>query len=317
MNWTGQNWWIMKTRNLYLVALVALYLCLAPATSAFADAIFLTGHDPDYHAALGPNATGAQDIIKVGVSFVTNPALNTFAADGISKFLFVQGNPPPPTYPTDYIDGTLGLAASGYTSQNYDVAGCTSTGDCTQLINALGQLGTKYDALVIGSDFGGSLTQYELNVLDQDSNGIINFLNAGGGLFAMAESDSYVTPAWDGNFHESGGLTPDGGWYGYLPFVHPFGCGGPVEENTLTPYGQSLGLQTGDVQGNYAHNCFSGTYGLNVVDVTGANIDPGAIQTLAGSGYVTPNGVPEPPSLALLVIGLAAVVVTLLYRQNL
>jgi len=306
----------MKIKN-SLALPVAMYLCLAPASLAFADAIFLTGHDPDYHAALGPNATGAQDFMNVGINFVTNPSLNTFAAEGITKFLFVQGNPPPPVYPTDYINGTLGLAASGITSQQYDVAGCTSTGDCTQLINALGQLGTTYDALVIGSDFGGSLTQYELNVLDQSSSEIINFLNAGGGLFAMAESDSYVTPAWDGRVHELGGLTPDGGWFGYLPFVQSFGCGGPIEEDTLTPYGQSLGLQTSDVQGNYAHNCFSGTYGLNIVDETGPNIDPGSIQTLAGSGYVTVNGVPEPPSLVLLVIGLAALAGTLLSRQSL
>jgi hypothetical protein len=119
----------------------------------------------------------------------------------------------------------------------------------------------------------------------------------------MAESDSYVEA------HETGGLTPGGGWYGYLPFVQSFGCGGPVEENTLTAYGESLGLQPSDVQGNYAHNCFYGSYGLNVVDVTGPNsTDPGAIQTLAGSGYVTPEGVtPEPCSFLLLASGLAAV----------
>jgi len=221
-----------------------------------------------------------------------NPRLNKFAAEGIDRFLFVQGNPPPPSDPTDYIDGTRGLAASGFT--NYDTA------DYTTLASALNQLGTTYSALVIGSDFGGSLTQAELDILDSHSTQIINFLNAGGGLFAMAESDSYVIA------HESGGLTPDGGWYGFLPFVQPFGCGGPylLEDDTLSSYGSSLGLTAGDVVGNYAHNCFRGTYGLHVVDWT----QLGDIQTLAGSGYVTPGGVtPEPCGLLLLSTGLTGI----------
>lgn len=277
-----------KSASFRLLLLVL--LAVGTASVALGDAIFLTGHDPDYHAALGPNQRGAQDIIKVGIDFVMDPRLNKFAAEGIDRFLFVEGNPPPPSDPTDYIDGTRGLAASGFT--NYDTA------DYTTLASALNQLGTTYSALVIGSDFGGSLTQAELDLLDSHSKQIINFLNAGGGLFAMAESDSYVQG------HESGGLTPDGGWYGYLPFVQPFGCGGPLEDNRLSTYGSSLGLTADDVVGNYAHNCFGGTYGLHVVDST----QFGAIQTLAGSGYVSPGGVaPEPCGLFLLSTGLAGI----------
>jgi len=53
---------------------------------------------------------------------------------------------------------------------------------------ALNNLGTTYDAIVVASDFGGILTQAELDILDARSADIINFLNAGGGIYAMAES---------------------------------------------------------------------------------------------------------------------------------
>lgn len=35
-----------------------------------AGAIFLTGHDPDFHASLGGNATGAQNINKAAINYV-------------------------------------------------------------------------------------------------------------------------------------------------------------------------------------------------------------------------------------------------------
>jgi hypothetical protein len=52
----------------------------------------------------------------------------------------------------------------------------------------------------VASDFGGILTQAELNILNADSSNIINFPNSGGGLYAMAEHNSGagLTPMADG-----------------------------------------------------------------------------------------------------------------------
>jgi hypothetical protein len=64
------------------------------------------------------------------------------------------------------------------------------------LETALWQLGTKYSAIVVGSDFGGMLTQAELDILDAHQADIINFLNAGGGLYGISEGSGCTI---DGN----------------------------------------------------------------------------------------------------------------------
>ena len=40
------------------------------AESQAAGSIFITGHDPDFHASLGGNALGAQRINQVAISFI-------------------------------------------------------------------------------------------------------------------------------------------------------------------------------------------------------------------------------------------------------
>lgn len=254
-------------------------------SSAFGSSIFLTGHDPDYHL-IGPNPTGAKDIIETALGFVMNPLNNSFAAKGIDRFMFVQGGITPP----------LGNVDGGTTLR--DIAGITNFDiiNASTLDSSFGLLGTTYSAIVMGSDFGGIFSQAELDILNGHSGDIMRFLNAGGGLFAMAESDSFDS------LQTSHGLTPNGGQFGFLPFVKKLDCGQFEDNFTLTPFGAGLGLTTSDINGNFAHNCFDGSYGLSVVDR-----DPtGRIVTLAGTGTVTPIGVPEPASVMLLVIGLGA-----------
>ena len=77
---------------------------------AWAGSIFLTGHDPDFHAAVGGNALGAQHINQDAINFVTDPTFNPFTATD-HKFLFVESSISPPG---GHIDGELGLTASGY-----------------------------------------------------------------------------------------------------------------------------------------------------------------------------------------------------------
>ena len=68
-------------------------LCAMLGTGvASAGSIFLTGHDPDFHASLGGNGVGAQGINTVAINFITNPTFNPFATGASNKFLFVESN---------------------------------------------------------------------------------------------------------------------------------------------------------------------------------------------------------------------------------
>jgi hypothetical protein len=277
MKYSGKCWFAVR-RLLCSMALGA--VCV----SSYAGAIFLTGHDPDFHATLGGNTTGARDINTTAIGYIMDPTFNPFVATA-PKFLFVESSITPPS---GHTDGMNGIIASGYTvGVNFDLATSAT------LNAALGQLGQAngYSGIVIASDFGGILTQAELNILDANSAAIISFLNAGGGLYAMAESNS------------GAGLTPDGGQFGYLPFIVTSAQLNQSEVgNTVTPFGASLGLTNSDVNGNASHNIFTGTGGMNVVDFD----SQGHILSLATRSQITEGGVvPEPASLMLFAFGLA------------
>lgn len=271
------------TRTLF-IAVFALSL----TQPAWAASIFLTGHDPDFHAQSfgGENPIGAQHIIQRAVSFITDAAFNPFAAAG--KLLFVESKG---AVPGGHRRGVNGMIASGYVlGSDFDHH------DFTTLSGALDQLGTSYDAIVVASDFGGLLRQAELDILNARSGDIIDFLNDGGGLFAIAESNN------------GAGLTPGGGHFGFLPFVVSSTSFNQTETGIdVTPFGESLGLVDPDVNGNFSHNIFNDTFGLNVVD----RDQFGNILSLAGRGRVDPGGgvtpdgvIPEPSTLLLAVLGL-------------
>jgi hypothetical protein len=250
----------------FIIFLMVLSLVGAFGGSAMAGSVFLTGHDPDFHASLGGNTTGARNINQVAITYVTDSAFNSYYAGGVTKFLFVESTISPPP---GYTVGKNGIIASGYVEgTDFDAV------DASGLNAALNQLGTTYGAIVVASDFGGILTQAELDILNNRSSDIISFLNNGGGLYAMAESDGGGT-----------GLTPDGGWFGYLPFVVSSTQLDQSEVgNTVTPFGSSLGLTNGDVNGNASHNIFLVSSGLNVVDID----QSGHILTLANRLIIAP-----------------------------
>ena len=273
---------LTRIRSYAVIVPLAVSLCGMSAEAGIVGSIFLTGHDPDFHAFAGGNTAGAAQINVDAINFVTDPSFNTFSQEGIKKFLYVTSSIVPPA---GHVDGTNGLLSSGYVlGTDFDRA------DASTLVSALGKLGTTYDALVIASDYGGILTQAELDILDAHSGDIINFLNKGGGIYAMAESDS------------GAGLTPNGGFFGYLPFVISSAQKNQSEVGVhVTLFGSSLGLTDADVNGNASHNIFTGTGGLSVVDYDSS----GAILSLAGRGAVTSTGLaPEPASICLVAAGL-------------
>ena len=188
-------------RKLNVILLIGIFCMGLFVPLSRAGSIFLTGHDPDFHATSGAteNPIGARNIISTGVNFITDAGFNPFTAGGVNKFLFVESKG---STPGGHKPGVNGLIATGFSvGLDFDHH------DFSTLNAALDQLGTTYNSIVVASDFGGLLRQAELDILNSRSSDIINFLNAGGGLFAMAESNNGAH------------LTPGGGHFGFLPLL--------------------------------------------------------------------------------------------------
>jgi hypothetical protein len=261
----------MTTRGfaLFLAAVrlgaIAGVSCLG-SVSALAGSVFVSGHDSDFHAQSG-NTIGAINIINRGLDFTRNG--NT------APILFVQSS----TLNLglgDHLDSEQGLMASGYTAGN-------TAGNHYVKVNAT-ELATvdfsQYSSIFVPSDHGGTLTGDDLEALNARSGDILGYVNAGGGLFALAE-DGFSTPASDGS-------TP--ALFGFLPFLV---TSAPLSEfengNTLTPFGASLGLTTSDINGNFSHNIFTATGGMTPVDLDAG----GEILSLATRSSIGPQGVPD------------------------
>lgn len=139
-------WPVPMLQRLLLSLTVVVASILWPASS-WAGSIFLTGHDPDFHATIGGNALGAQHINQAAINFVTDPLFNPFTAGGINKFLFVESTGSPPV---GHTVGALGLVASGFTvGTGFDIVNAST------LNAALNNLGTTYNAIVVASDLAG------------------------------------------------------------------------------------------------------------------------------------------------------------------
>ena len=246
---------------------------------AHAGKVFLTGHDPDFHAQPGAGAGG--DLLQIGISFVTNGTYNS----GTSKFLWVESTIPVPgghLRGEDSLSNALGLTL-GVHYDRVDGAGFSALSDA--------QLGS-YTAIAIASTFGGTLTAAELAALNARADDIAAFVNSGGGLFASAE-------CFPCGANLAGSAT---GLFGFVPVVvTSIGANPPFN---VTPFGASLGLTNADVN-DPTHNSFGLVGGLNVVDTDAA----GNATTLAGDVRIDDGGfvpTPEPGTIALLMGGLIA-----------
>ncbi|MGZ3375431.1 MAG: PEPxxWA-CTERM sorting domain-containing protein [Phenylobacterium sp.] len=252
------------------------------AGAAQAGPVFLTGHDPDYHAQ--GQASGV-DELKAALNYVTG---GTYAG-GAEKFLYVESNLAVlggHVRGMNSLTGSLGLVQG----VNFDQVNAVGL----QTVNF-----SNYSAIVVASDFGAMLSDAEIEELIARKSAIQSFVNNGGGLAAFAEC-GYGFSNCDPTL-----VTPSTPLFGFVPVNASSVSTTPPY--ILTPFGVSLGLSPGDVDDCCTHNSFANTAGLQVVDYDQTGIPT----TLAGNVRITDNGftppgVPEPAAWALMIAGFAA-----------
>lgn len=243
-----------------LGALSSLFAALILATTASAGPIFLTGHDPDFHAQ---DEAGARRLLIAGVNFVRH---------GSTKpLLWVESRI---SVPSGHRVGKNGLIAIGLIEGTHFVHL-----NGAQLA-ALSQtqwdtLADTYSAIGVASDFGGILTQAELDQLIAHKDDITDFVNGGGGVMALSECGTGVAPC----------LTSSGA-FSFLPITIA-STGNASPPYLVTPYGAAtFGLTAADVN-SPSHSHFDDDFGLNVVTFSQPTSQ---IMTLAGEVTITPQG---------------------------
>ena len=255
------------------IAVVGLAVSLSFAAPASAGKIFITGHDPDFHAQ---DSTHAQTLLRTGLDFVTSGTFDDAAP--AKKFLWVESRIAPPG---GFRTGELGLTAIGLAlGTQYDRANAAELAAVDFSL---------YSAIAVASSFGGMLTSAEINALIARKADITSFVNAGGGLLALAECFPDSSFCIDDNVDSSTKL------FGFLPLAASSVA--TTSPYTVTAFGASLGLTNDDVN-DPTHNSFGPVAGLGVVD----NDAAGVPTTLAGDVRISDGGFEPIPGLAPLAL---------------
>lgn len=254
--------------NFLALGALSLGLCANICHGQTGGGVFVTGHDPDFHAVQGANALGAQHITQRAIAYVTNGRPNP-------RILLVTDLRNPGGVQSD---SRLGLIYSGYPT--FDI---TDYGSGQQGALDLHTVNfSNYDVVVVASDFGGWLHQEELDLLNARKDEVIAYVNNGGGLVVFAESGQNIysgAPPPATTTHDR---------FGFLPFLVS-GVALDQHESSIavTPAGVAMGLTNNDANGNFSHNYFIGAGGMDVIDLDGAN----RIITLATRQQITASGV--------------------------
>lgn len=247
--------------------LTVAFATLGLAQFACAGSVFITGHDPIWHANFGGNAAGANKLALAGIEYARNGSALPFLFIESTTVAVPGGNAREAPFLT---------SALGYTAAQYVVMNAADLGALSNFRTTL----NSYSAIVVASDHGGMLTSAELSFLNTRSADIIDYLNAGGGLMASSESNA-------------AGLLGSTPTFGFLPFLVSSTSFSAAEVgNTVSPLGAALGLVNSDVNGNFSHNYFTSTGGMTPVDYF--NGDTAKPLSLASRSIITPTGVSVP-----------------------
>ena len=273
-------------RNVLLAAFAAI------GSVAHAGAIFITGHDPDFHAQ---SEAGAQNLLRIGLNYARNGDGTTATNIGARPVLWIESDPVEDGgIPAGHRFGLTGLRSIGYLAvgeMGVPTEGYYEFHDADELTAAFWTTVTtaNYSAIGVASTFGGILRLSELTNLNNHTAAITAFFNSGGGIFAAAEGTegSLAYVATDGFFN-------------WIPISVP-ASSTPAPPYSVTAAGSALGLVDGDVD-SASHSYFNSDGGLDVISRDAA----GRIMTLAGVRIIGGGGggfmgVPEPGALALLV----------------
>lgn len=264
-------------------------LIAAGAAAAQAGNVVLTGHDADYHSTKGSGgdatlsaiyATNAQRIIRKTVAFaagnrtdgikvllvartVTNPAPGEDESDSlagvITAFGASDGFPAITNYTLDVADNNVAEAATSVTRNSLPYT--------RKLLTGSGAVDfSGYDVILVGSNYGGWLTNTEVDGLFARQADLVTYLNASTTHGVVALAEIAVVPR-DVNTGARDVTTP----YKFLP-IPVDAIDENVNESNYTVAGNPVLLSDDDVNGNFSHTAFSMTpVGWHAIDFR----DPG------------------------------------------
>jgi len=213
--------------------------------SCSAGTIIITGHDPDFHAqSTVENPLGAQNLIRLMLGAVNSRNGDVlFITDASSV-----GTTDPLTSWYAGCNGPCQFQSLGGIQAALDGTGMNLITVPYSSFSAA-DLSPSVGAVILGSDFGGDMTQGVMNALRAQEAAIAAYLANGGGMVVLSEQGQNLSNI---NYADRYSFLP----YDIAPMAYPLdeyeGIHNWVTQTTqvgdsLTDYGRSIGLTDSDV----------------------------------------------------------------------